>query len=194
VLHDDCVRIASPRSRAAERRLDEVGRKIAAGIRLFVSAFQRHQALVRVRSALKRRRSRQRSVRQRSRVRAPPSPPYIPKDLWSVWTHSDNQIWAQYGHNKVPSLNFEPALSNQLCPRQLPLCQGLKPSSLQPCSVRLVCSSYRLCVNVEGNSAVRVSQELLNGFDIFSICLQQGAEGVTERMTASDSRSWTVAR
>ena len=39
-------------------------------------------------------------------------------------------------------------------------------------------------VNVERNSAVRVSQKLLNGFDILSVGLQQGAEGVAESMPA----------
>ena len=34
-------------------------------------------------------------------------------------------------------------------------------------------------VNIERTLAVGVSQELLNGFDIFSIRLQQGDEGVT---------------
>jgi hypothetical protein len=33
--------------------------------------------------------------RQRSRVRAPSSPPYIPKDLRDVWTYSDSKFWAQ---------------------------------------------------------------------------------------------------
>jgi len=35
-------------------------------------------------------------------------------------------------------------------------------------------------VNIERTLAVGVSQELLNGFDIFSIRLQQGDEGVTD--------------
>jgi hypothetical protein len=39
-------------------------------------------------------------------------------------------------------------------------------------------------VNLERTLAVGVSQELLNGFDIFSIRLQQGDEGVTGRMPA----------
>jgi hypothetical protein len=39
-------------------------------------------------------------------------------------------------------------------------------------------------VNIERTLAVGVSQELLNGFDIFSIRLQQGDEGVTGRMPA----------
>jgi hypothetical protein len=38
--------------------------------------------------------------------------------------------------------------------------------------------------NIERTLAVGVSQELLNGFDIFSIRLQQGDEGVTGRMPA----------
>src|ERR1700694_3246623 len=41
--------------------------------------------------------------RQRSRVGAPSSPPHIPKDLRDVWTYSDNEIWAQYGHNELPN-------------------------------------------------------------------------------------------
>ena len=39
-------------------------------------------------------------------------------------------------------------------------------------------------VNIERTLAVGVSQELLNGFDIFSIRLQQGDEGVAGRMPA----------
>jgi hypothetical protein len=39
-------------------------------------------------------------------------------------------------------------------------------------------------VNIERTLAVGVSQELLNGFDIFSIRLQQGDKGVTGRMPA----------
>ena len=39
-------------------------------------------------------------------------------------------------------------------------------------------------VNIERPLAVGVSQELLNGFDIFSISLQQGDEGVAGRMPA----------
>ena len=39
-------------------------------------------------------------------------------------------------------------------------------------------------VNIERTLAVGLSQELLNGFDIFSIRLQQGDEGVTGRMPA----------
>jgi len=39
-------------------------------------------------------------------------------------------------------------------------------------------------VNIERTLAVGVSQELLNGFDFFSIRLQQGDEGVTGRMPA----------
>jgi hypothetical protein len=38
--------------------------------------------------------------------------------------------------------------------------------------------------NIERTLAVGVSQELLNGFDIFSIRLRQGDEGVTGRMPA----------
>jgi hypothetical protein len=45
--------------------------------------------------------------RQRSRVRAPSSPPYIPKDLWDVWTYSDSEIWVRYGCNKIPTARFE---------------------------------------------------------------------------------------
>jgi hypothetical protein len=41
-------------------------------------------------------------LRQRSRVRAPSSPPYIPKDLRNVWTYSDNHIW---GHHWVSRAN-----------------------------------------------------------------------------------------
>jgi hypothetical protein len=39
-------------------------------------------------------------------------------------------------------------------------------------------------VNIERTLAVGVSRELQNGFDIFSIRLQQGDEGVTRRMPA----------
>ncbi len=45
--------------------------------------------------------------RQRSRVRAPSSPPYIPKDLRNIWDLSDNQIWVRYGCNKRLIERFE---------------------------------------------------------------------------------------
>src|SRR5437868_5396322 len=35
--------------------------------------------------------------RPRSRVRAPSSPPHIPKGLWDVWTYSDSEIWFDMG-------------------------------------------------------------------------------------------------
>src|ERR1700739_1739356 len=37
-----------------------------------------------------------------------------------------------------------------------------------------------LCVNIQRDPTVRVTQELLNGFDILSVCLQQCAEGMPE--------------
>jgi len=37
-----------------------------------------------------------------------------------------------------------------------------------------------LCVNVKGDPAVRISQELLNGLHVFAIRLQQCAEGLAE--------------
>jgi hypothetical protein len=39
----------------------------------------------------------QRSLGQRSRVRAPSSPPYIPNDLWSDLAQRNRQNWVQFG-------------------------------------------------------------------------------------------------
>jgi hypothetical protein len=54
--------------------------------------------------------------RQRSRVRAPSSPPHFPKDLRNVWTYSDKRIWVRYGCNKNLIEQFEGVLHPFLHP------------------------------------------------------------------------------
>ena len=49
------------------------------------------------------------------------------------------KVTTKSGHNKILILHFEPVLSNQLCPRSPLLFPRSKPSSLQPCLVRLAC-------------------------------------------------------
>ena len=58
------------------------------------------------------------------------------------------------------------------------LSDRLTPSSLLPCSVQPLVRVRCLCVNIQRDPTVRVSQEFLNGFDILSI--QQCAEGMPE--------------
>ena len=51
------------------------------------------------------------------------------------------KVTTKSGHNKLLNLHFEPVFLNQLCPRPSLLFPRSRPSSLQPCSVRLACSS-----------------------------------------------------
>src|SRR5438270_12908603 len=55
--------------------------------------------------------------RQRSRVRAPSSPPHIPKELRNVWTYSDIEIWVRYGCSKSSTAHFESVFSSLISPR-----------------------------------------------------------------------------
>jgi hypothetical protein len=48
--------------------------------------------------------------------------------------------------------------------------------------VRPLVRGHSLRVNVQGDPTIRVPQELLYGFDISFICLEQSAEGMTEGM------------
>jgi hypothetical protein len=70
--------------------------------------------------------------RQRSRVRAPSSPPHIPK-IRIKWQPT---VATQSGSNKPPTALFAGIFLLFSDP-------GLTRSSLQPCSVRLACSSSR---------------------------------------------------
>jgi hypothetical protein len=78
--------------------------------------------------------------RQRSRVRAPSSPPTILNDLEAMATYSDKQIWVQYGCNKNALMQNAGEIHPSFHP-------DWEPSSLQPCSVRLAYASSRRSIN-----------------------------------------------